>query len=75
MSKAKTKPLPLHRDAKLVAKMLEADLVMAAQVKEHIKPERLVEILGITAPEVEEATLSEATEEQLKAELAERFAK
>ena len=36
--------------AKEVAAILEADLVMAAQLKEHVKPERLIEILALEAP-------------------------
>lgn len=72
---SETKSTSLDRDTKLVATMLERDLVMAAQVKEHIKPERLIEILGLTAPETEDVSLFEATEEQLKEELAERIRK
>ena len=65
----------LHRDAKLVANMLENDPIMASQVTDYIKPERLIELLGITAPESEDTPLSEATVEDLKAELAERLIK
>ena len=69
----------LHRDAKLVALLLENDLVMARLVKEHIKPERLIEILEIPTPEPEALDLSDAlaefTEDDLKEELANRRAK
>ncbi len=61
--------------AKETAQWLESDLVMTAQIKEHIKPERLIEILGITAPESEQATLEDATDDELIEELQKRLNK
>lgn len=31
-----------------IAKLLESDLIVTGQIKEHIKPERLAEILGLS---------------------------
>ena len=63
--------------AKLIAQLLESDLVAAAQLKEHIKPERLLEITGIQAPEAEvlEGNLTKFTNDEIASELSRRLAK
>ncbi len=45
------------QQAKYFASILEADPILAAQVKEHIKPERLFELLDIDP--VSERTVSD----------------
>jgi hypothetical protein len=43
---------PIH-EAKQLADRLEADPIVAAQIKEHVKPIRLLELLDLPQIEVE----------------------
>ena len=62
---------PMHLAAE-VAKLLESDPVAAGQVKEHIKEERLCELLGLVyMPDAEEA--EEMTDFALLNEVKARF--
>lgn len=39
--------------SKLLANLLDTDPVAAAQIKEHLKPERILELLDLPAAELE----------------------
>ena len=64
------KPAPI---AKEIALWLDADPIMARQVKDYIKPERLVEVLEITAPEPDDFPLSHYANDELLEEIKDRL--
>ena len=66
-------PYPLAQE---ISRLLESDPIAAAQVKEHIAPERLFELLGIEAPEPEVEVVEHLVDmdnEELMAEAMLRF--
>lgn len=57
-----------------MARLLESDLVATALIREHLKPERLYEILGLEAP-AEEATIENDDDFDELMEVLSRFSK
>lgn len=56
-----------------VAEILESDLVVAAQLKEHIRPERLKELLGLEDVVVKTPDLGDIPDAELVGELVKRW--
>lgn len=49
--------------AREIARLLDSDPIAASQVKEHLKPDRITELLNMPLREFEDAGLDEVMEE------------